>query len=50
MADHVHRIISISPKYGVSNVVGYIEGKSALHLARMQGKIYAIIASQHWKE
>lgn len=34
MADHVHMMISIPPKYAVSNVVGYIKGKSAIHLAR----------------
>jgi putative transposase len=28
MADHVHMMISIPPKYAVSNVVGYIKGKS----------------------
>jgi putative transposase len=34
MVDHVHMMISILPKYAVSNVVGYIKGKSAIHLAR----------------
>jgi putative transposase len=34
MADHVHMMISIPPKYAVSNVVGYIKGKSAIHVAR----------------
>ena len=27
-------LLSIPPKYAVSNVVGYIKGKSAIHLAR----------------
>ena len=35
MVDHVHMMISIPPKYAVSNVVGYIKGKSAIHLARV---------------
>ena len=35
LADHVHMMISIPPKYAVSNVVGYIKGKSAIHLARV---------------
>ncbi len=35
MADHVHMMIAIPPKYAVSNVVGYIKGKSAIHLARV---------------
>ena len=32
--DHVHVFISIPPKYSVSQVIGYIKGKSAVHLAR----------------
>ncbi len=35
MVDHVHMLISIPPKYAVSNVVGYIKEKSAIHLARV---------------
>ena len=35
MVDHVHMLLSIPPKYAVSNVVGYIKGKSAIHLARV---------------
>ena len=34
MPDHVHMMISIPPKYTVSQVVGYIKGKSAIHIAR----------------
>ncbi len=37
MADHVHMCISIPPKYSVSNVVGYIKGKSAIQIARKFG-------------
>ena len=33
LADHVHMMISIPPKYAVSSVVGFIKGKSAIHLA-----------------
>ena len=35
MPDHVHMMISIPPKYAVSQVVGYLKGKSAIHLARV---------------
>ena len=35
--DHVHMLISIPPKYAVSQVVGYIKGKSAIHIARVYG-------------
>ena len=34
MADHVHMLIAIPPKYAVSQVVGFIKGKSAIHIAR----------------
>jgi putative transposase len=34
MHDHIHMCISIPPKYAVSNVVGYLKGKSAITIAR----------------
>ena len=34
LSDHVHMMISIPPKYAVSQVVGYIKGKSAIQIAR----------------
>jgi putative transposase len=34
LADHVHMLVSIPPKYSVSQVVGYIKGKSAIQIAR----------------
>jgi putative transposase len=34
MSDHIHMCISIPPKYAVSNVVGYLKGKSAISIAR----------------
>ena len=38
MPDHVHMMIAIPPKYAVSQVIGYIKGKSAIHLARTYGE------------
>ena len=32
--DHVHMLVSIPPKYAVSEVVGYVKGKSAIYIAR----------------
>jgi putative transposase len=37
MSDQVHMMISIPPKYAVSQMVGFIKGKSAIHLARVYG-------------
>ena len=34
MVDHVHIMLSIPPKYSVAQVIGYIKGKSAIHIAR----------------
>ena len=38
MSDHVHMCIAIPPKYAVSAVIGFIKGKSAIAIARHQGK------------
>ena len=35
--DHVHLLLSIPPKYAVSQVVGFLKGKSAIHIARPYG-------------
>ena len=37
MLDHVHICLSVPPKYAVSNVVGYLKGKSAIRIARRLG-------------
>ncbi|MBI1771306.1 MAG: IS200/IS605 family transposase [Burkholderiales bacterium] len=37
MIDHVHMCLSVPPKYSVSNVVGFIKGKSAISIARHFG-------------
>jgi len=34
LPDHVHMLVSIPPKYAVSQVVGYLKGKSAIQIAR----------------
>ena len=34
MPEHVHMLISIPPKYSVAQVIGYINGKSTIHVAR----------------
>ncbi len=47
-ADHVHRMISIPPKYSVSQVIGYIKGKSAIHIARTFGGRKRNFVGQHF--
>ncbi len=34
MVDHIHMLIEIPPKYSVAQLVGYMKGKSAIHIAR----------------
>jgi len=48
MSDHVHMLLSIPPKYAVSQVVGYIKGKSAIHLARVYGERKRNFVGQHF--
>ena len=48
MPDHVHMLISIPPKYAVSQVVGFIKGKSAIHLARVYGEQKRNFVGQHF--
>jgi len=49
MADHVHMCLSIPPKYSVSNVVGYIKGKSAISIARhFRGRQRNFTGEEFW--
>jgi putative transposase len=48
MRDHVHMMLSIPPKHSVSYVVGYIKGKSAIHIARTYGERRRNFVGQHF--
>jgi putative transposase len=48
MSDHVHMMIAIPPKYAVSQGVGFIKGKSAIHLARVYGERKRNFVGQHF--
>ena len=48
MIDHVHMLIAIPPKYAVSQVVGYIKGKSAIHIARNYGGRQRNFTGEHF--
>ena len=48
-ADHVHMLLSIPPKYAVAQVVGYLKGKSAIHIARTYGgRERNFVGEQFW--
>ena len=49
MADHVHIMLSIPPKYSVAQVIGYIKGKSAIHIARhFAGRPRNLVGQHFW--
>ncbi|HBO0859765.1 IS200/IS605 family transposase [Pseudomonas aeruginosa] len=48
MPDHVHMMLRIPPKLAVSQVVGYIKGKSAIHLARVYAERKRNFVGQHF--
>ena len=48
MPNHVHMMISIPPKNAVAQVIGFIKGKSAMHLARVYGERKRNFVGQHF--
>ena len=48
--DHVHMLLSIPPKHSVAQVVGYIKGKSAIHVARTFFDVKRNYVGQHFWE
>ena len=48
MVDHVHMLLSIPPKYSVSQVPRYLKGKSAIHLAWPYGGKRRNVVGQHF--
>jgi putative transposase len=47
-ADHVHVVLSIPPKYSVSQVVGYLKGKSAIWVVRTTGRNRNFVGQHLW--
>ena len=46
--DHVHMVLSTPPKYSVSQVVGYVKGKSAIWVARITGSKRNFVGQNFW--
>ena len=46
--DHVHMVIAIPPKHAVSSVIGFLKGKSAVAIARLQGKERNFAGEHFW--
>ena len=49
MVDHVHTLLSIPPKHSVSQVMGFLKGKSAIHIARaFHGRKRNFVGHHFW--
>ena len=49
MSDHVHMLISIPPKYSVSEVIGYLKGKSSIWIAQnVERKLRNFLGHKFW--
>ena len=49
MPDHVHMLVAIPPKYSVAQVVGFLKGKTAIHIARVYGgRCRSFVGQQFW--
>jgi len=49
MVDHVHMLVSIPPKYSVAQVMGFVKGKSAIHVAWVYaGRRKSFIGQHFW--
>ena len=49
MPDHVHVLLSVPPKYSIAMIVGYLKGKSAIHIHRkLQGVKKGFTGKHFW--
>ena len=48
MPDHVHMLLSVPPKHSVAGVMGFIKGKSAIHIARVYAGRRRNFVGQHF--
>ena len=51
MPDHIHLLLSIPPKYSVSQIMGYLKGKSAMMIFEMHANLKYKFGNRHfWAE
>ena len=48
MPDHVHLLLSIPPKYSVSNIMGYLKGKSSLMIFERHANLKYQFGNRHF--
>ena len=51
MSDHIHLLLSIPPKYSISQVMGYLKGKSAMMIFERHANLKYKFGNRHfWAE
>ena len=51
MSDHVHLLLSIPPKYSISQIMGYLKGKSAMMIFERHANLKYKFGNRHfWAE
>ena len=51
MSDHIHLLLSIPPKYSVSQIMGYLRGKSAMMIFERHANLKYKFGNRHfWAE
>ena len=48
MPDHVHLLLSIPPKYGISSFMGYLKGKTATMIFEKPGNLKYTLGNRHF--
>jgi putative transposase len=48
MADHVHLLVSIPPKYSISQIMGYLKGKSAMMIFERHANLKYKYGNRHF--
>lgn len=48
MADHIHMVLSIPPKYSVAHTIGFLKGKSAVRIHRELMKKHRMSGLHFW--
>ncbi|SHK52392.1 IS200/IS605 family transposase [Fibrobacter sp. UWB12] len=48
MSDHVHLLLSIPPKYAVSNIMGYLKGRSSMMIFERHANLKYKFGNKHF--
>lgn len=49
MSDHIHLLLSIPPKYSVSQIMGYLKGKSAMMIFERYSNLKYKFGNRHYR-